>query len=315
MRKLLLVAVSVAYAYGDYCYSNQNISIRVAQQGDKLNISASAPSTWVGIGVPRDENFTEMARGNFVLGGADQVYEYSLEMDYNWKPNMPLESVVKGTGNVNTVGQRTNLSFCRNLTGVGLHSVDPQRPFNLLWAFGLMKPDQTGYAALDYHHNNRGYIRVDLVNGNCAPLSSASVSAPSGKAGKKAGKRKAKMGQPVVCPEGRVACTAQLQKTGQNCVIGACVASASSCVGVTCVANMKCVGGKCVPFDSSCALIRCASGKKCMAGKCVVDDSGLHTHRGKKCSTEQKMCPDGSAVGRVPPNCTFKSCPGEGAAD
>lgn len=29
------------------------------------------------------------------------------------------------------------------------------------------------------------------------------------------------------------------------------------------------------------------------------------------CSQEAKICPDGSAVGRVPPSCDFAPCPGE----
>jgi hypothetical protein len=29
----------------------------------------------------------------------------------------------------------------------------------------------------------------------------------------------------------------------------------------------------------------------------------------KKCETDQKVCPDGSKVGRVPPNCEFQNCP------
>ena len=29
------------------------------------------------------------------------------------------------------------------------------------------------------------------------------------------------------------------------------------------------------------------------------------------CTTEAKLCPDGSAVGRVGPNCDFTPCPGE----
>jgi len=33
------------------------------------------------------------------------------------------------------------------------------------------------------------------------------------------------------------------------------------------------------------------------------------------CTAEAKICPDGSAVGRVGPNCEFAACPGEGDAD
>jgi hypothetical protein len=30
------------------------------------------------------------------------------------------------------------------------------------------------------------------------------------------------------------------------------------------------------------------------------------------CTEEAKLCPDGSAVGRIPPNCEFAQCPSEG---
>jgi hypothetical protein len=30
------------------------------------------------------------------------------------------------------------------------------------------------------------------------------------------------------------------------------------------------------------------------------------------CTLDAKQCPDGSYVGRVPPNCEFEACPGEG---
>lgn len=36
---------------------------------------------------------------------------------------------------------------------------------------------------------------------------------------------------------------------------------------------------------------------------------------GQGCTTEAKICPDGSAVGRTGPNCEFAACPGEGATD
>ena len=31
----------------------------------------------------------------------------------------------------------------------------------------------------------------------------------------------------------------------------------------------------------------------------------------RACTQEAKLCPDGSAVGRTGPNCTFPACPGE----
>lgn len=32
------------------------------------------------------------------------------------------------------------------------------------------------------------------------------------------------------------------------------------------------------------------------------------------CTMDAKICPDGSAVGRIPPNCKFALCPGEASA-
>lgn len=32
---------------------------------------------------------------------------------------------------------------------------------------------------------------------------------------------------------------------------------------------------------------------------------------GVACTMDAKICPDGSAVGRVPPTCEFAACPGE----
>ncbi|MEZ4200005.1 MAG: hypothetical protein R3B69_00140 [Candidatus Paceibacterota bacterium] len=31
----------------------------------------------------------------------------------------------------------------------------------------------------------------------------------------------------------------------------------------------------------------------------------------RACTLEAKLCPDGSAVGRIGPNCEFAACPGE----
>ena len=36
---------------------------------------------------------------------------------------------------------------------------------------------------------------------------------------------------------------------------------------------------------------------------------------GKACTQEAKLCPDGSSVGRVGPNCDFAKCPGENSID
>ncbi len=35
---------------------------------------------------------------------------------------------------------------------------------------------------------------------------------------------------------------------------------------------------------------------------------------GKYCTMEAKLCPDGSSVGRQPPNCEFAPCPGAPSA-
>jgi len=33
--------------------------------------------------------------------------------------------------------------------------------------------------------------------------------------------------------------------------------------------------------------------------------------KGRACTQEAKICPDGTAVGRIGPNCEFAQCPGE----
>jgi hypothetical protein len=33
------------------------------------------------------------------------------------------------------------------------------------------------------------------------------------------------------------------------------------------------------------------------------------TKKPVSCTADAKVCPDGSAVGRIPPNCDFTSCP------
>ncbi|MEK7091418.1 MAG: hypothetical protein AAB900_00335 [Patescibacteria group bacterium] len=37
--------------------------------------------------------------------------------------------------------------------------------------------------------------------------------------------------------------------------------------------------------------------------------SPTQTPRGAVCTKEARLCPDGSAVGRVGPNCQFEACP------
>ncbi len=41
----------------------------------------------------------------------------------------------------------------------------------------------------------------------------------------------------------------------------------------------------------------------------AVNASVMQTPRGQACTTEAKLCPDGSAVGRTGPNCEFAECP------
>jgi hypothetical protein len=262
MRKLFFMAASVAF--GDYCYSNDNIDIRVALQGDRIDVTASAHASWVGIGVPKSANFTEMPRGNFVLSDGSQLYQYALEMDYNWKPDKVFKSVVEGTGKANTVSNLTKMSFTRLLNGSDLIPIDPGQQFNLLWACGGLKPGETDYAAINYHQTSRGHVRVDLVNGNCASLAQIGKNGKKGKLGKAV----------VVCPEGLVACTTNLQRWGRNCILGACVAAqpfggtqpalpaqplgaqrvavdtAPSCPTVLCAANTRCINGICLPVSA-----------------------------------------------------------------
>ena len=35
----------------------------------------------------------------------------------------------------------------------------------------------------------------------------------------------------------------------------------------------------------------------------------IQSHQPKACTEEAKVCPDGSTVGRIPPNCEFAPCP------
>lgn len=44
------------------------------------------------------------------------------------------------------------------------------------------------------------------------------------------------------------------------------------------------------------------------------DGNGASSQSAAACTLEAKLCPDGSAVGRVPPSCEFAPCPGEGAS-
>lgn len=37
---------------------------------------------------------------------------------------------------------------------------------------------------------------------------------------------------------------------------------------------------------------------------------GSHNRGPVACTADAKLCPDGSAVGRIPPNCEFAKCPG-----
>jgi endonuclease YncB( thermonuclease family) len=42
---------------------------------------------------------------------------------------------------------------------------------------------------------------------------------------------------------------------------------------------------------------------------CTQNNSNNQTNLPKACTEEAKICPDGSAVGRIPPNCDFAPCP------
>ena len=44
----------------------------------------------------------------------------------------------------------------------------------------------------------------------------------------------------------------------------------------------------------------------------AVKQTPEHTiPEGVACTMDAKICPDGSAVGRIPPSCAFAPCPGE----
>lgn len=41
------------------------------------------------------------------------------------------------------------------------------------------------------------------------------------------------------------------------------------------------------------------------------EDRAKATQEPTACTADAKICPDGSAVGRIGPNCEFAACPGE----
>lgn len=46
-------------------------------------------------------------------------------------------------------------------------------------------------------------------------------------------------------------------------------------------------------------------------GTLPMTTPGIDNEEGIACTLDAKICPDGSAVGRTPPNCEFAACPGE----
>ncbi len=48
-----------------------------------------------------------------------------------------------------------------------------------------------------------------------------------------------------------------------------------------------------------------------LAGWTAYQGSTVQPGEGVFCTADAKLCPDGSAVGRVPPDCAFAQCPGE----
>lgn len=44
------------------------------------------------------------------------------------------------------------------------------------------------------------------------------------------------------------------------------------------------------------------------------NNNEANVNGGVACTMEAKLCPDGSAVGRIPPDCEFAKCPGEGSS-
>jgi len=257
----LSIFLMTGVALGDYCFNQQGVSIRIALQGNQIHVNASAAAAWVGVGVPKSPTFTEMARGNFVIGGAGGVYDNKLEMDYNWKPDKLIRTVVNGSASVRTVGQMTSLSFSRLLQPVGQNPINASAPFNLLWAYGALKPNLQGYAALDYHQTNRGHIVVDLVKGNCSPAPTPKPAPTVGTAGKNG--KNGKTG--VACAAGRSPCTVKLQQGGQNCVLGACVIVRTSNSSVVCA-----------PGRSPCTAKLQQEGQNCVLGACGIVNTSNH---------------------------------------
>lgn len=49
--------------------------------------------------------------------------------------------------------------------------------------------------------------------------------------------------------------------------------------------------------------------------KCTTPDGRIFTEQSKACTQEAKICPDGSTVSRVGPNCEFAACPADETAN
>jgi len=70
----------------------------------------------------------------------------------------------------------------------------------------------------------------------------------------------------------------------------------------TCPANYVQEGNVCIP-------VCYYSTPKCLLASFVLSCQPSTTQQGIICTMDAKQCPDGSYVGRVPPNCDFAPCP------
>lgn len=102
-----------------------------------------------------------------------------------------------------------------------------------------------------------------------------------------------------MCPDGSA-----VGRTGPNCEFAPCPGEGASPGGST-----EC--GEC-PMYAPPAPGFC-SGGTIVAGE--VDECGCRGHPTCACTEEAKVCGDGSAVGRVPPDCEFAPCPNENGAE
>jgi hypothetical protein len=154
----------------DFCFKTPTgYTVNLRKEGTRLQVNARAPQPWMGFGIPKTKDATMMGLGNFVVGAGGQVFDRIRTTDTNGHPDKEGKNgIVAGTQNVSTVNGITVLSFERELSPPGYHPIDTSKPFNMLWAHGMLGGPGKGYDSAQYHHTNRGHIKVDMnTPGNC----------------------------------------------------------------------------------------------------------------------------------------------------